>query len=51
MHCSPKGVLVQEVRREEVVEVGRGDERRGVGGIYSVYSRGRHIIYSCIYSV
>ena len=51
MHCSPEGVLVQEVRFEEIVEVDGGDERCGTEGIYSVISRRQQVIYKCIYSV
>ena len=36
---------------EEIVEVVRGDERGGTGGIYSVSSREQQVIYRCIYSV
>ena len=51
MHCSPEGVLVQEVRCEKIIEVGGGDERCGAGSIYSVNSRGQYVIYRCIYRV
>jgi hypothetical protein len=44
MHCSSEGVLVQEVRSEEVVEVGGGDGGVYVGVIYIVYIRGKYRI-------
>ena len=44
MHCSSEGVLVQEVRSEEVVEVGGGNRGLYVGVIYIVYIRGKYRI-------
>ena len=51
MHCSPEGVLVQEMGCEKVIEVGRGGMRGVAEGIYRVYSGEQYIIYSCIYTV